>query len=450
MTVLRGGAATDVGRVRSNNQDQLLVADTLFAVADGMGGHAGGEVASLAAIEALKSAFEENPSADGLADAVRNANQVVWNRAQAGRELRGMGTTLTAMALVEGDRDDEDLLAVVNVGDSRAYLLRDGDLDQLTDDHSVPEELRRAGRLSEAEAAAHPQRNVLTRALGIEPNVEVDCFQVTPYQGDRLVLSSDGLYNEVDQDDIVAILRRERDPQRAAQELVALAKEHGGNDNITVVVVDVVDDGSRSVRASSAVAAEPVPTRSARSASSSAAARRPAAPVPPGTPPVGAPSPKAPSPMDHQPGGSYRPPEVVSGGRRRITLRSLVFVTLVLAVFAAGLGATAWYGRGGYFVGVGAAGREEIVIFKGRPGGLLWFKPTVAERTAISLSEILPNRADDIRAGKEYGSLASARRYVQNITDEAAATTTTTVPFPSGPDSSTVTTGPAPAPQPQP
>ncbi len=152
MTTLRAGAATDVGRVRSNNQDHLLMADPLFAVADGMGGHAGGEVASLAAVEALKATYERNPSADGLADAVRKANEVVWNRAQEARELRGMGTTITAVALVEGDEDD--LLAVVNVGDSRAYLLRDGDLEQLTDDHSVPEELRRAGRRGDAEAAS--------------------------------------------------------------------------------------------------------------------------------------------------------------------------------------------------------------------------------------------------------------------------------------------------------
>lgn len=442
MTVLRGGAATDVGRVRSNNQDQLLVAETLFAVADGMGGHAGGEVASLAAIEALKTAFDENPSANGLADAVRNANQVVWNRAQEGRELRGMGTTLTAVALVEGDRPEEDLLAVVNVGDSRAYLLRDGELDQLTDDHSVPGELRRAGRLSDAEAAAHPQRNVLTRALGIEPNVEVDCFQVTPYQGDRLVLSSDGLYNEVDEDDIVTILRREGDPEKAAQELVALAREHGGNDNITVVIVDVTDDGARSVRASSAVAADPVPARSARSTSTSVTARRPAGAVPPGAPPVG-----APLPTGRPPGASSRSPEVVASGRRRITLRSTVFVALVLAVFAAGFGATAWYGRGGYFVGVARAGSEEIVIFKGRPGGLLWFKPTVAERTGFTLAEVLPNRADDIRAGKEYSSIASAQRYVRNVTEEAAPTTPTTVPFPPGPETTTVTTTPAPQPQ---
>ncbi|MDP9071525.1 MAG: Stp1/IreP family PP2C-type Ser/Thr phosphatase, partial [Actinomycetota bacterium] len=255
MTALRAGAATDVGRVRSNNQDHLLMADPLFAVADGMGGHAGGEVASLTAVEALLAGFDANRTADGLADAVRNANEAVWKRARERTELRGMGTTMTALALVR--ENGEEALAIVNVGDSRAYLLRDGDLDQLTDDHSVPKELERAGRLSAEEAAVHPQHNVLTRALGIEPEVEVDCFRVIPYRGDRILLASDGLFNEVSDKDIASVLRRMDDPDEAARELVAMAKEHGGNDNITVVVVDVVDDDDRAGRASAALADEP-------------------------------------------------------------------------------------------------------------------------------------------------------------------------------------------------
>ncbi|HVE45947.1 MAG TPA: Stp1/IreP family PP2C-type Ser/Thr phosphatase [Acidimicrobiales bacterium] len=445
MTVLRGGGATDVGRVRSNNQDQLLMAGTLFAVADGMGGHAGGEVAAQAAVEALRAAFDENPSADGLADAVRKANEVVWNRAQEGRELRGMGTTMTAVALVEGDRDEDDLLAVVNVGDSRAYLLRDGELEQLTEDHSVPEELRRAGRLTDAEADAHPQRNVLTRALGIDPNVEVDCFQVTPYRGDRLVLSSDGLYNELNKTEIVSILRRLSDPEEAAQELVTMAKEHGGNDNITVVVVDVVDDDSRSLRASAAVAPDP-----AAAATTGRRRRDPVASAPPSTetnlPSLArsAASDPAPPPAPIPP---PRSPDVIAGGTgRRITLRAALFVTLVVLVLVAALGATAWYGRGGYFVGAEGGRGDRVLIFKGRPGGLLWFEPTIVEPTGVSLSDLRPNNAQDIRSGKEFGSVAAARRYVDNVTEAAAPTTTTTVPFPPGP----TTTGPAPPPPPAP
>ena len=436
MTTLRGGGATDVGRVRSNNQDQLLVADTLFAVADGMGGHAAGEVASLAAIESLRAHYDGNRSADGLADAVRAANRVVWERAKQGAELRGMGTTLTAVALIEGERDDDDVLAVVNVGDSRAYLFRDGELEQLTDDHSVPEELRRAGRITDAEAAVHPQRNVLTRALGIEAEVEVDCFQVTPYRGDRLLLASDGLHNEVSDDDIATVLRKVRDPDEAAKRLLAMAKDHGGHDNITVVVVDVVDDDDRSGRASRAVA----PSAGRRAP----ADRRLAEPVAPGTPPAGAPAPTGPSSTGHPPAGSVREPAVaVAAGRRSFPFRPLLFASLVVLVLVAAFGAVAWYGRGGFFVG---ADGEAIVIFKGRPGGLLWFEPTVADRTDVSLLDVTPARADDIRAGKEEPSLEAARRYVRNVVEEAAPTTSTTV-APALPGSApTTSTFPAPAP----
>ncbi|MDP9389594.1 MAG: Stp1/IreP family PP2C-type Ser/Thr phosphatase, partial [Actinomycetota bacterium] len=264
MTSLRCGAATDVGLVRPNNQDDYLADETLFAVADGMGGAAGGEIASRTAVAALKATFGADPTANGLADGVRNANRAVWDKAQERPDLRGMGTTMTAMALVE-DRS-EDVLAVVNVGDSRVYLFRDGVLDQLTDDHSVPEELLRAGRLTPAEAARHPQRNVLTRVLGVDDEVEVDCFRVTPYKGDRLVLASDGLYNEVDEEGIASVMRREADPEAAARQLVEQARAGGGADNITVVVVDVVDDDDRSARASATVAAAAMPSRSSAEA----------------------------------------------------------------------------------------------------------------------------------------------------------------------------------------
>ena len=284
MTTLRSGAASDVGRVRRNNQDQFLVDEPLFAVADGMGGAAGGEEASLTAVEALKVTFEADPTADGLAEGVRSANRAVWEKALQRPELRGMGTTMTAVALVQGD-DDDEVLAVANVGDSRVYLLRDGRLDQITDDHSVPEELLRAGRITPEEAVGHPQRNMLTRVLGNEPEVEVDCFAIIPYNGDRLVLASDGLFNEVDHDGIAAVARRQSDPGTAAAELVRMARESGGNDNITVVVVDVVDDGDRAARASAAVAGAPAPApRPAAAAPPPAAGRTPGRAAPAGTP----------------------------------------------------------------------------------------------------------------------------------------------------------------------
>ena len=153
MTTLRAASATDVGKVRSNNQDQLLVAFPLFAVADGMGGHAAGEVASLTAVEALRAGFNQEEATAGLIAAAKSANRAVWDKSQQDAELRGMGTTLVALALVT--EHGEEQLAVINVGDSRVYLLRNGELDQLTVDHSLVQELMDDGQLSEAEAAVH-------------------------------------------------------------------------------------------------------------------------------------------------------------------------------------------------------------------------------------------------------------------------------------------------------
>src|SRR5437870_10578968 len=161
-----------------------------------------------------------------------------------------MGTTMTALALVE--EDGEERLAVVNVGDSRAYLLQQGELSQLTEDHSLVEELVREGRLSPEDAIDHPQRSMITRALGLEPDVEVDSWQLLPFAGDRVLLCSDGLTNEISDDRIESTLRRLGDPQEAADELVRLARDAGGGDNITVIVVDVVDDDDKAAVASAA------------------------------------------------------------------------------------------------------------------------------------------------------------------------------------------------------
>src|SRR5205823_5486211 len=145
------------------------------------------------------------------------------------RDQRGMGTTLTAVALVE--EDGEDRLAVVNVGDSRAYLLQQGELEQLTDDHSLVAQLVREGQLTPEEATVHPQRSIITRALGLDPEVEVDMWELTPYRGDRLLLCSDGLTNELDDERIASVLRSVADPQEAANQLVQEANARGGNDN---------------------------------------------------------------------------------------------------------------------------------------------------------------------------------------------------------------------------
>jgi protein phosphatase len=253
------GAATDVGRIRSLNEDNLLVAESLFAVADGMGGHRGGEVASAEALESLRTTVLE-PDAAALRSAVETANRAVFEHSLVDPELSGMGTTLCAVALV---RDDEGAasIAVANVGDSRVYLLSGDDFRQITEDHSLVETMVRGGQLSPDEAAVHPGRNVLTRALGIEPEIEVDLFAEPVRTGDRFLLCSDGLFNELQDDEIAGVLRRIDAPDEVAHELVRLATEAGGRDNVTAVIVDVLDDEAdgRGARRSAATGASDRP-----------------------------------------------------------------------------------------------------------------------------------------------------------------------------------------------
>jgi protein phosphatase len=239
MTRFRWGLASDVGRVRAVNQDNALAIEGLFAVADGMGGHRGGEVASEVAVRALRERAPVLTSIE-LLEAIHVANDAILDQSNDDPALRGMGTTLCVLALVEADGDER--LAIANVGDSRVYLFANGELEQMTDDHSLVAALVREGRLTPEEAEEHPQRNILTRALGIDHEVSVDAWEVPPFVGDRWVLCSDGLFNEVSVDQMAAVLRRLEDPKDAADELVRLANDSGGRDNITVLVVDIVDE----------------------------------------------------------------------------------------------------------------------------------------------------------------------------------------------------------------
>ena len=234
---LRHGGVTDIGNVRATNQDQLLAEGELVAVADGMGGHNGGEIASRLAVATVRETFSADPTADGLVDAVRAANRAVWERADADPDLHGMGTTIAAAARVT--IRGEERLAVVNVGDSRAYRLREGSLSRMSSDHSMVADLVRAGEVSEADARTHPDRHVLTRVLGVGPDIEPHVADGDLARGDRLLLCSDGLVNELGDDEITATLAAFVDPDEAANGLVQLAKDHGGNDNITAVVVDI-------------------------------------------------------------------------------------------------------------------------------------------------------------------------------------------------------------------
>ena len=239
------GSASHPGRVRTINEDSRLISDRLplYAVADGMGGHQGGEVASAIAVRTLDESVNE-PTLDALVAGVELANRHIRTHASADPSLRGMGTTLCAIVLLEDDEGQEEI-GWVNVGDSRIYLFRDDDLIQLSDDHNLVAELQRDGQITDDQAAVHPQRNIITRALGIDSKVLVDSNTVLPYQGDRFLLCSDGLSDELNPDQIAATMRRLADPTDVADDLVRQANDHGGRDNVTCVVVDVVDDGDR-------------------------------------------------------------------------------------------------------------------------------------------------------------------------------------------------------------
>jgi serine/threonine protein phosphatase PrpC len=237
-------AATDVGRMRKNNEDSYLSAEPVAAVADGMGGHSAGEVASAIAIEELAALGERGPwenetaATDDLKQAILRANRRIRGMAASDRKLNGMGTTLVALL------QDGDMVHVANVGDSRGYLLRQGELSQVTVDHSLVQELVDDGRLSPKDAERHPQRSVITRALGIDPEVEFDLFTYKLQVGDRLLLCSDGLSDVVEPTQIRNVLLRVRSPQKAARQLITVANEQGGPDNITVIVVDAVDESA--------------------------------------------------------------------------------------------------------------------------------------------------------------------------------------------------------------
>lgn len=236
---LVAGSASLVGKVRAANEDSLLVSPDVLVVADGMGGHLAGEVASAQAVEVLATA-EGHRSLVELVSAVHLANRRISDRAADDPALRGMGTTVCVAGLVD---EDGEHLAILNVGDSRVYLLADGELHQLTEDHSLVETLVREGRITAAEAEVHPQRNVLTRALGVEALVLVDAWLLSPCDGDRLLLCSDGLFNELSVERITEILKDQDDPDVAARRLAAEAEAAGGRDNVTAVVADVAGSG---------------------------------------------------------------------------------------------------------------------------------------------------------------------------------------------------------------
>lgn len=407
---LKVGAATDVGRTRTANEDSFLRDDKgqTYAVADGMGGHRAGDVASATAVEVVT---RELGSGATLVEAIVAANDEVFAKAQANPEMRGMGTTVTSVVF-DGER-----ALIAHVGDSRGYLWRDGALTQVTEDHSLVEELVRQGRLTPEEAAVHPQRNIVTRALGVDADVQVDSYEIDLYPGDRLLLCSDGLTSMMRDDEIAAVLRGAADPQLASDALVDAANRAGGEDNITVLVLDVVGDRGKARQRAIAAGADVEPSASERTGEWD---------------PV-----KATDPSDAEAGS---PPPSASTRVRRPFHRVLLWGLPFLVVVGVAMFTLRWYARSTYYLGTDAK-QEVVVLYRGVPGGFLVWDPTVEQRTTVRVSDLTEAGANDVRTEKRFSSESRARRYVTRLTQSTTTTTspTTTTTLPAAPP----TTAPA-------
>jgi serine/threonine protein phosphatase PrpC len=365
LRIVEKAALSDVGRQRQGNEDSFLERSPLFVVADGMGGARAGEVASRMAVEQFDQVDgPDKPPEQQLAEVAKGANRKIHDMAQEDSAYAGMGTTFTA-ALVTGRE-----IAIGHVGDSRLYRFRDGELERLTHDHSLVEEFVRQGKLTPEEAEVHPQRSIITRALGPEPDVEVDTYTHSGRDGDVYLLNSDGLTGMISEEQVAEILRERESLEDAAEKLIAAANENGGKDNITVVLFRLGPDGedeesgdtlgdqatetgltAGAVRAEVAKAEAEAPKTKAHKVPSERAAATTRAPVLPRTDPT--PPPQAPVRLERaQPLRRRR-------GRRYVTG---VVVLVVIAAVVAGL-----YALDRKFWFVGTNDRGQVTLYRGLP-----------------------------------------------------------------------------------
>ena len=409
---VRFAARSHAGLLRALNEDSVYAGPRLLAVADGMGGHAAGEVASAVAIASLAPLDEDAPPSDLLAalkGAADTANAHLRDMVSADSDLSGMGTTLVAL-LFAGTR-----LGLLHVGDSRCYLLRGGTLTQITHDHTLVQALVDAGRITEEDASNHPQRSVITRVLDGRDDVEFDLSVREAAAGDRYLLCSDGLTGPVASLDTLTEALSMPDPQDSVDRLVELALRGGGPDNITVIVADIVDADVSPAQPVVAGAAAETPQEAPPGVANSAASR---ARVAEGRDHVAAtpPAPTAPR-----------------GGPQRRTLLALLLLLLVLA----GITAAGWrYVRSQYYVGLDGS---TVVIFQGVHGSLAGIAfHTVAERTALTTADLSELESDRLTDGITATSRRDAASIVQRLKDATACAS-------SGP---TATPQPVPTPTP--
>jgi len=436
VTTLQSGSATVVGQVRAANEDSHQVTDRLAVVADGMGGHRGGAVASATTVRVV--AGSPATTLEELVAAVQQANRQVFDDARSNADLRGMGTTVCLVGLVDHDGVEE--LAVLNVGDSRVYLLASGVVEQLTEDHSLVETLVREGRLSPEDAEVHPQRNVLTRALGVDSAVAVDAWLLRPADGDRLLLCSDGLFNEVAEDRMAELLAEPDAPELVARRLCAEADAAGGRDNITVVVVDVADVGHPPAPLVERYRRFSTPsvdlfgdddgphTDTVLAVVGTGSPQGEAAPVPetaaePPTPSTTAADAESAAPAATT-GAS--PPVVTGaddGAARRSWWRVAAFAAAVLGVVALAVAAITLFGRQGYFLDTAG---DEVTVFSGQTWGRAWFAPEAVDPTGFTLEDLTENGRREVVNQKRFNDVDEARNFVTLNTTTTTTTTSTT------------------------
>ncbi len=395
---LNFAARSDVGLVRSNNQDSAYAGPHLLVVADGMGGAAGGDIASSIAVGTLAGldgeALSQEEALDALKESIARAHGEIVERAKNDPELSGLGTTVTAI-LRSGST-----IAMAHIGDSRAYLLRDGTLDQVTTDHSFVQHLVDTGRLSAADAEHHPKRSMLLRVLGdVDAEVPVDISARETRAGDRWLLCTDGLSSVVSRDTLEKTLATVTAPAECADRLISLALSGGAPDNVTCIVADVVDIDKGRSKSAPADLSQIVGSAAATAAASSAAREQT----------KDSPAARA---------AAMSEDEVEEPKRRRVVpgwdrLRPWALpIAGFLVLFTGGFASYAWT-QSQYYV---AEHDGDVGIYRGIPQSLGPFElSTLVEDTGIALSTLQPFEQDRIRAAIQTGSLSAARNVVDGL-----------------------------------
>jgi serine/threonine protein phosphatase PrpC len=392
LRISEAAVRTDTGRQRNANEDSNFVRQPLFVVADGMGGAQAGEVASSAAVAAFEGALPPGSPSQVLEQTIKLANRTIHEQAQTDPNLSGMGTTTTA-AIVD---PAAEVVAIGHVGDSRAYRFRTGKLERLTRDHSLVEEMRRKGQLTEAQAEEHPQRSIITRALGPEPEVEVDLQTVPAQSGDVFLICSDGLTTMLDDEHIARLLTRAKTLETAARTLVDEANRAGGRDNITVVLFAVADaagaaaglEGATLIGASAEEAGLTATEVRKRAAGEAARKRR----------------------------------EELATKPKRRRLRTALKILVPLLIVAALVAAAIYGNRQVWFLGTDDAGR--VALYRGVPYELPFGIKLYSEHYSIPIqTESLPERRQDAVTGHDLRSRSDATDLIEEIqrTQENAA-----------------------------